>query len=74
MACVLLKSFINFQSIPIMIIIIFYVYVNVILIYIEMDADYDEDTVETHIPGKKRKHMSKFKRAIKKKKPKFDPG
>ena len=39
-----------------------------------MDADYCEDTVETFVPGKKRKHMSKFKRIIKKKKPKFDPG
>lgn len=39
-----------------------------------MDADHCEDVVETYVPGKKRKHMSKFKRAIKKKKPKFDPG
>ena len=39
-----------------------------------MDADYCEDVVETYVPGKKRKHMSKFKRIIKKKKPKFDPG
>ena len=39
-----------------------------------MDADYCEDVIETYVPGKKRKHMSKFKRIIKKKKPKFDPG
>lgn len=36
-----------------------------------MDADFEE---ETYVPGKKRKHMSKFKRAIKKKKPRYDPG
>ena len=39
-----------------------------------MDADYEGDIVETYVPGKKRKHMSKFKRTIKKKKPKFNPG
>ena len=39
-----------------------------------MDADYEEESAETYIPGRKRKHMSKFKRTIKKKKPNFDPG
>ena len=40
----------------------------------QMDADYCEEDVEICVPGKKRKHMSKFKRIMKKKKPKFDPG
>ena len=38
---------------------------------LKMDADFEE---EAYVPGKKRKHMSKFKRAIKKKKPRYDPG
>ena len=45
------------------------------MLMLQMDADYcEEDTVETYVPGKKRKHMSKFIKIIKKKKPKFDPG
>ena len=43
---------------------------------LKMDADYceEDDVVEMCVPGKKRKLMSKFKRTMKKKKPKFDPG
>ena len=39
-----------------------------------MDAEYAEETSETHVTAKRRKRLSKFTRAVQKKKPKFNPG
>ena len=39
-----------------------------------MDADYTEETAEANLSGKRRKRLSKFTKAVQKKKPKFNPG
>ncbi|XP_065905108.1 protein KRI1 homolog isoform X2 [Dysidea avara] len=38
-----------------------------------MDADYTEETTTSRVSGKRRKRLSKFTKAVKKKKPKFNP-